>query len=196
LALLEQNGISNVKGGDVVRTGSFNLKEIEVKASRINQSLVSNVNSNNTQKDYTGVGLATFGASLEGASYEMYNKNTWYSIYKMKSYKQTFNGNGYTGGKNAHGKFWSKGFDYAGKGLGLYQAGSILLDYSNDKINSSTFIAEEGSNIYSTFGGIYGAAWGIGWEGGRLISTTEWYHKKIFIPINPAGRDGLITTKK
>ena len=34
---------------------------------------------------------------------------------------------------------------------------------------------EQGSNLGSTFGGIYGAAWGIGLELGRTISTFDWY---------------------
>lgn len=34
---------------------------------------------------------------------------------------------------------------------------------------------EKSSNAYSTFGGLYGAAWGVGWEAGRVITKTGWY---------------------
>lgn len=146
--------------------------------------------------DYSGLGLAAIGFAIDGAEYEMFNKNTWFSLYKMKSYNQSFNGNGYTGGKIAHAKFWSKGLDYTGKLMGAYQARSILLDYQAKKINTTIFLGEQSSNLYSTFGGIYGAMWGIGWESGRVISKTDWYHQNLFLMFNPAGRDGLLSTYK
>jgi hypothetical protein len=44
---------------------------------------------------------------------------------------------------------------------------------------------EEASNGYSTFGGIYGASWGIGWEMGRTITEFDWYQdfkKEVWYP--------------
>jgi len=165
--------------------GSYLLPTITITAS-----------SSNPSSDNTGMGLALFGAGMEGASFEMYNKNTWFSLYKMKSYYQSFNGNGYTGGKNAHGRYWSNGLDFAGKLLGAYQAYDILNQRMYGEINNVQFVGEQASNAYSTFGGLPGAAWGIGWEAGRVISKTDWYHQNIYLPINPGGRDGLISTKQ
>ncbi len=41
-------------------------------------------------------------------------------------------------------------------------------------------IVEQISNVISTSGGIYGAAWGIGWELGRTFTNTNWYQEFKF----------------
>ncbi len=40
-------------------------------------------------------------------------------------------------------------------------------------------VAEQGTNVISTFGGIYGAAWGVGWELGRAVTSIPWYRANI-----------------
>ena len=40
-------------------------------------------------------------------------------------------------------------------------------------------IAEQASNTISTFGGFYGAAWGVGWEAGRGVASIPWYRANI-----------------
>jgi hypothetical protein len=38
---------------------------------------------------------------------------------------------------------------------------------------------EIGSNVISTFRGVYGAAWGIGWETGRTITQIPSYRQNV-----------------
>lgn len=50
----------------------------------------------------------------------------------------------------------------------------------NDKKMSGTQKSiETGSNVISTFGGVYGAAWGIGREAGRTITQIPWYRQNV-----------------
>lgn len=64
---------------------------------------------------------------------------------------------------------------WGGRGLGVYNAYLISEDYQAGRLGSGQMILEQGSNTFSTLGGIYGAAWGIGWELGRAITETETY---------------------
>ncbi|MCD0467650.1 RHS repeat-associated core domain-containing protein [Flavobacterium sp. ENC] len=123
----------------------------------------------------TGGVLTALGTSLAFGEYKMFNKETWYSIKKMKTYGQHFNGNGATGGKVTSALKISNRINRVGKLLGAYNARSIFLDYRNGEINKFNFVAEEGSNAYATFGGTYGAAWGVGWEMGRWITSWDSY---------------------
>ncbi|WP_163400400.1 FG-GAP-like repeat-containing protein [Flavobacterium fluviatile] len=135
--------------------------------------------------DTTGGVLTTIGTTLSWAENKMFNNQTWYSIKQMKTYSQNFNGNGYTGGKIASGLRIANRFKWAGRALGAYSGLSIYNDYQDNKINGFTFATEQSSNIYSTFGGLYGAAWGVGWEGGRFISKMNFYQdwkQRIWLP--------------
>jgi RHS repeat-associated core domain len=112
-------------------------------------------------------------------SYKMYNDKTWYSLKKFKTYNQTFNGNGATGGKIKHAKSISTKLGRVGYGLGFYNAYDINVQYNNGEISQGQMIAEQTSNTISTFGGIYGAAWGVGWEAGRYVTSIPWYRANI-----------------
>ena len=125
--------------------------------------------------DPKGSVLTAIGSGIALGEYKMFNKDTWYSLKMMRTYNQSFNGNGYTGGKIASALKISKGFNWLGKGLGVYNAKSTLDQFNNNQIDETHFIIEEVSNGYSTLGGLPGAAWGIGWEGGRAITKTGWY---------------------
>lgn len=98
--------------------------------------------------------------------YKMFNKNTWYSIKKMKTYSQHFNGNGPTGGKVASALKISNRIKWGGRALGAYNARAIYLDYKYNELPTENFVLEQASNSYGIFGGLNGAAWSIGWEGG------------------------------
>ncbi|PWB19379.1 FG-GAP-like repeat-containing protein [Flavobacterium sp. HTF] len=127
--------------------------------------------------DPTGGILTVAGTGIAFGEYKMFNKDTWYSIKKMKTYGQHFNGNGATGGKVTSALKISKGMKWGGRAIGAYNAWSIYDSYSNDNINGFTFTIEETSNAYSTFGGTYGACWGIGWEIGRWATSWDSYQK-------------------
>ena len=51
------------------------------------------------------------------------------------------------------------------------------IQYRNDEIDGTHFVMEEASNAYSTLGGLYGAAWGIGWEAGRWLTFRDSYQQ-------------------
>ena len=85
--------------------------------------------------------------------------------FKVRS--QSWGGNQYTGGKNQFAKQMSKRITWGGNIVGIYGSINIYSDYRSGRISKSQLFLEESSNAYSTVGGIYGAAWGIGWEMGR-----------------------------
>ena len=64
---------------------------------------------------------------------------------------------------------------WLGIGLGAYNAASSYNDFRSGSINGIQFGTDQISNGVSTFGGILGAAWGIGWELGRTITNTPGY---------------------
>jgi hypothetical protein len=133
---------------------------------------------NNYQgQNYNTTGAVTtgLGTAFTAAEIKMFNQTSWYSIKQFKTYGQNFNGNGATGGKLALAKRVSTGFKIGGYGLGVFNGVSTFSDYLNGNISTQSFITEQASNAYSTFGGAYGAAWGVGWEGGRWITHREFY---------------------
>jgi hypothetical protein len=51
--------------------------------------------------------------------------------------------------------------------------------YRNGEISQGTMAMEQTSNVISKFGGVYGAAWGVGWEMGRAITSIPSYRANI-----------------
>ena len=98
----------------------------------------------------------------------------------FKIYKQKWGGNGTTGGKLKFAKKTSNIFKGVGLALGINNAIDIYNDYYEGNISSTTMCIEEMSNAISTFGGLEGAAWGIGWELGRYVTNMEWYQEMKF----------------
>ncbi|MCA4897903.1 MAG: hypothetical protein ING88_03905 [Cytophagales bacterium] len=67
---------------------------------------------------------------------------------------------------------------FTGYGLGAFNAYSVTQQYLNSGksgFNTWNLIVEQGSNVYSTLGGVYGAAWGVGWELGRAVTNIPGY---------------------
>lgn len=126
--------------------------------------------------DFTGLLITGLGTSISWTQNKMFNSKTWYSIKQMKVYSQVFNGNGATGGKVASALRISDRFKWLGRSVGAYNAWSNFDAYSNGKIGGFTLATEQTSNVISTFApGLYGAAWGIGWEAGRSITKIDSY---------------------
>ena len=125
-------------------------------------------------KPYAGA-AASVGEEL----YYSEKYGTWMGK-NFKLYKQTWGGNRFTGGKNKFAKKTSKFFERAGRVIGFASAASIYKQWYKEEINTRQFLAEESSNLYSSLGGLIGAAWGIGWELGRAFTQTEWYQEKKF----------------
>ncbi|WP_257667406.1 RHS repeat domain-containing protein [Parapedobacter tibetensis] len=124
---------------------------------------------------------AGVGAALSAGSHLMYNKASWYSLRQMKSYSQTFNGNQRTGGKSI-GKALSNELRVGGYLLGAYNALNVQNQLNTGQINGAQYALEQGSNAFSTLGGIYGASWGVGWEIGRAITNIPGYHESVRVP--------------
>ncbi len=98
----------------------------------------------------------------------------------FKFYQQTWGGNRFTGGKNKYAKNTSNAIKWGGRVLGAWNAYSINEQRRNGQINNIQWGMEQASNAYSTLGGLYGAAWGIGWELGRAVTNTSWYQEAKF----------------
>ncbi|QLC67022.1 VCBS repeat-containing protein [Flavobacterium sp. LPB0248] len=159
--------------------GDFDFRE----ASNIGDTrpLIQQYNDNPREPyaeyDPAGAFFTFLATDLALGEHVMFNKDTWYSLKTMKSYGQHFNGNGATGGKVASALKMSNKLKWGGRGISAYNAWSIYDSYSNNEIDELTFVTEQSSNAYATFGGSYGVAWGIGWEAGRWITTWNSYQK-------------------
>ena len=120
---------------------------------------------------YAGA-LTTIGNEL----YYSERYGTWMGK-NFKIYKQTWGGNGITGGKNKFAKATANRIAWAGNALGIWNAVSIELERRKGEISNTQWVLEQGTNAYSTYGGIPGLAWGIGWELGRFMTGMEWYQE-------------------
>jgi RHS repeat-associated protein len=124
----------------------------------------------------TAVGTVT---AVAGELYYSEKAGTWMGK-NFKIYQQTWGGNGSTGGKLKFGKKVSTGFKIGGYGLGILSAYDIRQQNKAGEISDKQMYIEQASNLFTTIGGIYGAAWGAGWEIGRGITKTEWYQEMKF----------------
>lgn len=88
------------------------------------------------------------------------NKNQWGHDYSAEAQKMK---KGY------------RALKWAGRAVAVYNFADTEMKYRSGEINKSQRILEQGTNVITTFGGVYGAAWGVGWELGRWITTTETY---------------------
>jgi RHS repeat-associated protein len=177
-----------VKSGKGVKIGSYNPWYYEMNKSKLLPAqttmdevqyftgAIYNTPSQESGSNTTGYILTAVGTAMTIAENRMYNNETWYSLKKRKTYSQRFNGNQYTGGK-LDAKKLSTGLKIGGHALGAYNAVNIELQYSSGKISQFQRITEQGSNVFSTFGGLHGAAWGVGWEMGRAITTIPSYQE-------------------
>lgn len=58
-----------------------------------------------------------------------------------------------------------------------YNAYDINQKHDAGEISDVQMVLEQASNTVSTFGGAVGAAWGVGWEVGRAITTIPFYQQ-------------------
>ena len=123
---------------------------------------------------YAGA-LTTIGNEL----YYSETYGTWMGK-NFKIYKQNWGGNGITGGKNKFAKTMSNRIALLGKALGFWNAAVIEIERQKGEINSTQWVLEQGTNAFSTYGGIPGLAWGIGWELGRFTTGMEWYQESTY----------------
>jgi RHS repeat-associated protein len=122
------------------------------------------------------VGTAT---SIISEMYYSKTYGTWMGK-NFKMYKQTWGGNGVAGGKNKFGKSTSNAIKWGGRIVGAYSGYKTIEQRVNGEIGTGWMFAELGTTGVSTFGGLYGAAWGVGWELGRAVTTLDAYQEFKF----------------
>ncbi|ELR68000.1 hypothetical protein C900_01280 [Fulvivirga imtechensis AK7] len=144
----------------------------EYKGFKYNFDYSSDNGSGFSGKDFA---LALAGAGLARGNHVMFNDKTWYSVKTFKTYSQSFNGNGYTGGKVKVASKVSTGFKVGGYALGIYNAVSLWDQKNQGEIGVTEMWIEQTSNAISTFVPIYGAGWGIGWSAGKVFGPSKWY---------------------
>ena len=127
-------------------------------------------------------GWEVYAGALTTIGNELYYSETYgtWMGKNFKIYKQNWGGNGITGGKNKFAKTTAKKISRVGNALGILNAVFIELERRNGEISSTQSILEQGTNAFSTFGGIPGLAWAIGWELGRFTTGTEWYQESTY----------------
>lgn len=141
------------------------------------------------QKDSPSYGLPWSTAASTGlavGSQVMHNKSGWYSFSQNKFYSPRFYGNQYTSGGQKAAKALAVKAVRVGYGLSAWNAYDINRQYLNGDIGKGRMLVEQGSNAISSLG-IVGAAWGVGWELGRGVTSIPWYRANI----RPVIQDGL-----
>jgi RHS repeat-associated protein len=156
----------------------FNFNDIDQYVNNI-----SYVQSQNNV-DFEDIGLALLGVGTEVGNKFFYDAKggTWAGK-NFRTYSTDWGGNGPTGGKNKFARPTSMSLRIAGYGLGIYNFDQINKKHSRGEISDFQMFADQGSNLYSTFGGIHGAAWGLGWEAGRLITEIPGYNENFRLPV-------------
>jgi RHS repeat-associated protein len=123
---------------------------------------------------YAG-GAASIGSEM------FYSKTygTWMGK-NFKMYQQSFHGSGSVGGMNKFGKTTSNAIKWGGRLVGAYSGYKTIEQRVNGEIGTGWMSAELGTTAISTFGGLYGASWGVGWELGRAVTTLDAYQEFKF----------------
>jgi hypothetical protein len=137
-----------------------------------------------------GLLTAFSGLATEGLKMDFYDPKagTWTGFAgknttAMKSYSMNFNGNGSTGGKLSLGRSASRLFKGAGFALGAYNLYSLGQNRASGRIGNITLGVEATATGISIGGGLYGAAFGIGWEAGRTVTNIPGYDKNFRKPM-------------
>jgi len=130
----------------------------------------------------TGIEYLPYLGIFGSISHEMYYSvkyGTWMGK-NFRIYKQNLSGNGITGGKNKFAKTISNKIKWAGRILGIFNALLITHEYNQGELSTEQMIGEHITNLIAVEGGIEGAAWGIGWELGKVVTSLELYQQAKF----------------
>ena len=93
----------------------------------------------------------------------------------FKAYDSSWGGNGSTGGKYKFSGNVGTGIKIGGYALGAYNFIQIRSQYRSGQLTRNQMLYEQTINGISTFGGIYGAAAGLGHELGKKYGPSKWY---------------------
>jgi hypothetical protein len=129
-----------------------------------------------------GPGWEAYAGAAASTASEMYFSKTFgtWMGKNFKMYKQTWGGNGIAGGKNKFGKSTSNAIKWSGRIVGAYSGYKTIEQRVNGEIGTGWMFAELGTTGVSAWCGLYGAAWGVGWELGRALTTLDAYQEFKF----------------
>lgn len=148
---------------------------IEQDDSKSGESAITVVSDKKSKSEsrFTDLGIAGAGYGIEYAGVKMFSKaaQQWFDPKQWKSYGQRFYGNQHTISQ-VTARRASLAFRGLGYGLGIYNQAGI---FSNDDISGTSKVIETSSNLFTTLGGLHGAAFGIGWELGRMTTESKMY---------------------
>ena len=176
-AIIKGAGIATAAGGGVWLTHNY-LTGKKEEGSYVDMTMVNQVADEQRAQDLFPI----IGGTTSSVLSEMYYSDkygTWMGK-NFKIYKQTWGGNGFTGGKRKFAKNISTGIKLGGYGFGIWSSYKIDQQYRSGTLPESQKYIEQSSNLISTAGGLYGAAWALGWEFGRGITNMTWYQEAKF----------------
>ena len=180
---LSANKFATEQGGtDAVYLGTSNIVSSNKNGNRLWQLLPGGNYYEIKESASSGLGWEFYlGLSLSTSEELAYSE-----VYKSwlgkngKFYSNSWGGNGSTGGKYKWAKANSKTIGWAGKALGIYGMYNTHEQLMSGDLGIPRYAIEQGVNTYSTFGGYWGACFGIGWELGRAIVNSQWYQENIY----------------
>jgi hypothetical protein len=144
--------------------------------------ILNNINQMKWDEKYSNLGIGFYaGTSMSVASEVFYSQNlgTWMGK-NGKFYNQSWGGNQYTGGQYKFAKGISDKLSIAGKVAGAAGIVNTVVDYAKGSVDGYQATLDLVSGAYSTYGGLVGAAWGVGWEAGRYVTQQSGYQKAKF----------------
>ena len=170
----------SLKGG-LVSWGESNI--VDVGSGESYESALNGWARNHTDADVTAFVLAGVGAAASIAEDVVNAAKGNLVRLQNQMYDMGARANGYSKGIKAASRV-ATGLKVTGYGLGAYNAFDITRQYNNGQIGMNGLITEQSSNTFSTLSGLlggswglYGAAWGVGWELGRGITTIPAYQE-------------------
>ena len=134
-----------------------------------------------SMQSFAGFGLSVTEKYIKGATFRLFNK-------KGTNFSPKLYSSGRKGGSVGNIKVFgtesiTKGIRFVGYGLGAINGYMTYSDYQSGKMSALQFGLEEVSNAVSTFGGLYGAAWGVDRDLGRAITTISGYNENVRVPL-------------
>ncbi len=168
--------------------GSYVLPTVKISASRSSIMYSSYASA--------ASGILTTAGELKhsgrfGLGIWMGKNGKFYSQSAAAGKARPFYGNQYTGSIN-EAKSIARPLKIFGAAFGAINYGSTFYGYSQGNITTTELVGETSANTITTFGGIYGVAFGLGWELGRAITNTNVFQE--YVLKKQGGKDGLLST--
>ncbi|MCB9823353.1 hypothetical protein H6802_00090, partial [Candidatus Nomurabacteria bacterium] len=151
---------------------------ISGKRGKINNQQTSFIEQTGSASSFASSVLGTTGGLIHSGKYDVdvwVGKNLKFNSVSVSPGRiRPFYGNQYTGSVNS-AKALARPLKIAGTAIGVYNYASIATSYENGNLSEGQLMGEAGANTISTFFGIKGIAFGVGWELGRIVTQTQGY---------------------